>query len=207
MFLRHVLQCTSLVMQPEVIRCFRSFNIRHPRPGDPARSDQAPACVVQGSPRLSNSYLDAFSPASVIFLMALLLGSFSALTSNWPANHPWGCTVSSIPCFPSYLALFLSKASSIHFSEETVNSCRTTCLVDCETRTLSGLNVVTAMVSGNLSCFRRSTFSCQSCAVARGPPGRLGRCCGFSPVLTKVMECLAGCCCPLAGIPMLLNYG
>ena len=28
-----------------IIRCFSSFNIMHPPPGDPAGAEQAPACV------------------------------------------------------------------------------------------------------------------------------------------------------------------
>ncbi|XP_016374662.1 synaptic vesicle glycoprotein 2C-like [Sinocyclocheilus rhinocerous] len=85
-------------------------------------------------PHYGECHLDAFSAASMMFLMALLRHS--------PVNS-------------SYLALFRSNASSIRSSQGTVNSSRTTCLDDSENRTMSGLSVVVAMVSGNLSCLPR----------------------------------------------------
>jgi len=126
------------------------------------------------------SHLDAFSAASMMFLTAFLMSSPStpsilrALISDWPTNplHLSSMGFHQIlhpllqPASSSYLALFFSKASSIQSCQGTVNSSRTTCLVISDTKTMSGLSVVTAMFSGNLSCFPRSTFSCQSCAVA-----------------------------------------
>ncbi len=99
-------------------------------------------------------------------------GVFHPLLQHSPAN--------------SYLALFRSNASSIRSSQGTVNSSKTTCLDDYENRNISGLSVVVAMVSGNLSRLPRSTFSCQSRAIARSPPAEFLLPCGFSPALTNV---------------------
>ncbi len=82
------------------------------------------------------------------------LSSFHPLLQHSPANSP-------------YLALFRSNVSSIWSSQGTVNSSRTTRLYDSENKTMSGLSVVMAMVSVNLSCLPRSTFSCQFRAVDR----------------------------------------
>ena len=46
---------------------------------------------------------------------------------------------------------------------------------------MSGLRVVSTMCSGNLSCFPRSAFICQSDAVPRSPAAPLGLGLGFSP--------------------------
>ena len=115
---------------PGVIRCFGSFNIRHPRPGDPASVDQAVTCVQvafacpHGSPLLIQSHLEAFSAASVMFLMALLLAvpvmprALKALWRECPTNPllptSMGIHVAFQPCARqsvtnwSYLVLFLS---------------------------------------------------------------------------------------------------
>ncbi len=93
---------------------------------------------------------------------------------------------------PSYLASFLSKASSRRSSQGTVSSNRTTCLVDSDKRTMSGLKVVVTMWLGNLSCCSRSTNSCQSLAVARMPADVFAAGLGCSPALIKVMACLEG---------------
>lgn len=91
-------------MQPEHIisnvswvhRVFRVFI--HPRPGNPAVVDQAAACVQvaftcpHGSPLWIQSHLEAFSAASVVFLMALLLAdpvmpnALKVLWSERPTN-------------------------------------------------------------------------------------------------------------------------
>ncbi len=66
----------SSVMYPGIIGCFGSRNIIHPRPGDPARVDQAPTYVpvaIHGSALLIQSHLVAFSAASLADWMALLL--------------------------------------------------------------------------------------------------------------------------------------
>ncbi len=89
----------------------------------------------------------------------------------------------------SYLASFLSKASSRRSSQGTVSSNRTTCLVDSDKRTTSGLKVVVTMWLGNLSCCSRSTNSCQSLAVARMPVDVFAAGLGCSPALMKVMAC------------------
>lgn len=68
---------------------------------------------------------------------------------------------------------------------------------------VSGLSVVSAMISGNLSCLPRWTFSRQSCTVASRPPGWLRCWCGFCPASTKwwtasvvaaVYSCRYQCC-------------
>ena len=91
-----------------------------------------------------------------------------------------------------YLARFLSFASSMRSSQGTVSSSRTTCFVESENRTMSGLRVVSTMCSGNLSCFPRSAFICQSDAVPRSPAAPLGLGLGFSPARMKAIACLAG---------------
>lgn len=66
---------------PGVIRCLISFPIIQPHPGDPAVADQTLACVQlanpaalpHGSPLLSHSHCEAFSVASLVLQMALLL--------------------------------------------------------------------------------------------------------------------------------------
>ncbi len=131
-----------------------------------------------------------------MFLMALFLcsplipKSLRALHNDWPTNplqptsmgRQWviHLLLQHSPANSSYLALFCSNASSIRSSQDTVNSSKTTCL-DSENRTISGLSVDVAIVSGNLSCLPRSTFSCQSRAVARSPPAEFLLPCGFSP--------------------------
>ncbi len=90
---------------------------------------------------------------------------------------------------PSYLASFFSKASSRRSSQGTVSSNRTTCLVDSDKRTTSGLKVVVTMWLGNLSCCSGSTNSCQSLAVARMPVDVFAAGLGCSPALMKVMAC------------------
>ncbi len=157
-----------------------------------------------------HSHLDAFSAASMMFLMALFLcsplipKSLRALHNDWPANprqptsmgrqrvfHP---LLRHSPLNSLYLALFRSNASSIWSSQGTVSSCRTTCLDDSENRTRSGLSEAVAMVSGNLSCLPRSTFSCQSRAVARSPPAEFLLPGGVSPALTNVItRCVPKC--------------
>ena len=70
---------TSSVMLPEIIRCFGSFKHQTSYSGDPATADQAVTCVQvaftcpHGSPLRIQSHLEAFSAASVMFLMAYLL--------------------------------------------------------------------------------------------------------------------------------------
>lgn len=63
------------------------------------------------------------------------------------------------PASSSYWALFFSKASSIQSSLGIVNSSKSACLVVSDTRSMSGLSVVSAMFSGDLSCLPRWTFS------------------------------------------------
>lgn len=69
-------------MYPGVTGCFRPFNIRHPRPGDPAVVDQAATAFVQvelaypyGPPLQIQTHLEAFKTPLVVFLMALLLAN------------------------------------------------------------------------------------------------------------------------------------
>ncbi len=93
----------------------------------------------------------------------------------------------------AYLALLRSFASSNLSSQGTVSSTMTTCLVDSDVITMSGRSEVAVMWLGNLSCLPRSTWRCQSLALARSPPGERGCCWAFSPALTKEMVCLEGC--------------
>ena len=62
---------------PEIIECFGPFNIRHPLSGGPAEvhdvSACAPAAFNHGSALFIQSHLEAFSAASVLLRMALLL--------------------------------------------------------------------------------------------------------------------------------------
>lgn len=92
----------------------------------------------------------------------------------------------------AHLAHFLSLASSLRSSQGTVSCSRTICFKESENRTLSGLRVVSAMCSGNLSCFPRSAFICQSGVVPRSPTVPLGWGLGFSPALMKAIACIAG---------------
>ncbi len=108
------------------------------------------------------------------------------------------------PANSSYLDFFRSNVSSIWSFQGTVNSSSTTCLDDSENKTMSGLSVVLAMVSVNLSCLPRSTFSCQSRAVARSPPAEFLLCGGFSPALTNASERCAGSWCLLTEILVLM---
>lgn len=82
-------------------------------------------------------------------------------------------------------------ASSIRSSHKTESPSRTTCFVDSNLNT-SEWNRVVVMLSRNLSCFPRSTWSCLSCVVARSPPEELGWC-AFSQGLMMVMGCLGAC--------------
>lgn len=86
---------TSSVMYPGIIRCFGSFNISHPRPGDPAGVDQTLACVpavfAHISALLIQSHLVPFSAASVADLITFLFVSLvmpisvNTLQSDRPA--------------------------------------------------------------------------------------------------------------------------
>ena len=113
---------------------------------------------------------------------------------------------------PAYLESFLSKASSKRSSHGTVNSSSTACLVDSDTRTMSGRRVVTAIWLGNFSWLSRSTNNCQSLADIRMPADDvLLAGVGLSPALTKVMvflegrNCLAHASPPLIASAMVLR--
>lgn len=53
------------------------------------------------------------------------------------------------PASPSYIVLFLLRTSFMHYSQGTFSFNRSTCLVVSDTRTISGLSVVTMILSGN----------------------------------------------------------
>ncbi|KAM4584753.1 complement C3-like [Odontesthes bonariensis] len=99
----------------------------------------------------------------------------------------------SSACF----SLFLPLASSILSSQGTVSSSMMTCLEDSDCSTMSGLRRVSMMFSGNLSCFPKSTLSCQSLAVPRIPAWAFGWGGGFSPAFTNGILSLSGCKCLL----------
>ncbi len=106
----------------------------------------------------------------------------------------------------AYLALLRSFASSNLSSQGTVSSTMTTCLVDSDVSTMSGRSEVALMWFENLSCLPRSTWRCQSLALARSPPRERGCCCAFSPALTKDMVCLEGCWLLLLWITAVIVY-
>ncbi len=81
-----------------------------------------------------------------------------------------------------------SFASSNLSSQGTVSSTMTTCLVYSDVSTMSGQSEVAVMWFRNLSCLPRSTWWCQSLALARSPPRERGCCCAFSPALTKEIK-------------------
>ena len=54
----------SPVMEPVAVGCLVSFNLRHPRLGDPARVDPTPACVPAASAPRSALFLHDFSSVS-----------------------------------------------------------------------------------------------------------------------------------------------
>lgn len=143
--------------------------------------------------------LSVLLSSSNMFPMALLSSSVAPwseclakpwhLAKQWPLNTLfWQIFMSSL-----YLALFLLNASSSWSSRGTVSSSRTTCFNDSDTGTMSGLSVVRAMVSGNLSHLSRLTFSCQSQVTARNYPVEFVSCCCFSPALTKAIKHFAVC--------------
>lgn len=116
---------------------------------------------------------------AALFLTPSMPRLLRALDKDWTAKplhptsigrhlalHPdcWQLLTNS-----SYLASFLSKASSKRYSQGTVSFNSTACLVDSDRRTISSPRVVAAMWLGNFSCHSRSTNSCQSPAVARMP--------------------------------------
>ena len=137
---------------PGVIGCFGSY-IRHPHPGDPAGGDQAPTCpgsaVRHVSPLFNQSHREAFSAASKMFLVALRLDSPQIPKSprtrcrDWPAKPLQPTSTGSQWAFhpflrhsatkSAYLALFLSRASSIRSSQGTVSLSSTTCLLAVDT--------------------------------------------------------------------------
>ncbi len=84
-----------------------------------------------------------------------------------------------------FLARFLSLASSIRSSQGTVSSSMISCFKTSEVTIMSGRRLVVAMCWGNLSCFPRSTCSCQFETLVRRPVIKWGRVRGFSPSLMK----------------------
>lgn len=107
------------------------------------------------------------------------------LMDSHQAIHPW-CPHS--PTRSLYFGFFLFQASSIQSCQGIVSPSRITCLVVFDIKTMSGLYVVTVMVSGKLQ-------------VARSLPG-LDICgCSFIPALAKAMGCLSVFCCSLRTIP------
>ncbi len=92
----------SSVMYPGVIGCFGSHNIIHPRPGDPAKVDQAPTCNPVATHRtalFNQGHLVAFSAASLADWMALFL--VAPIMPN-RVRTLWAHRVSSslCPCAP-----------------------------------------------------------------------------------------------------------
>lgn len=135
---------TSSVMLPEIIGCFRSFKHHTSYSGDPGTADQTMTCIQMAftcpnsSPLRTQSHLEAFSAALMMFLMALLLAvpvmprALNALWREFPANPLLptllGINLAFQPCARqsmtgcSYLVLCLSWASHALSSHGTVSS-------------------------------------------------------------------------------------
>lgn len=140
------------------------------------RPQLVPWQLNHGSALFIQSHLEAFSAASVLLQMALLLlspvmpSAVYALQRDCPAKplHPTstGKHLAFQPCSWQlltkswYFPFFRSKASSIRSSHGTVSSSMTTFFVASDTRMMSGLSEVLTICWGNLSCLPRSTDSC-----------------------------------------------
>lgn len=99
------------------------------------------------------------------------------LRDTWPSTY-WQLLTSL-----SYLASFLSKASSKQSSQGMVSSDTSTCLVNSEWRTISGLRVVLTTCLGNLRWHSRSICNCQPFASPTClPSGSFGLLSGLDKV-------------------------
>lgn len=162
-----------------------SYN-RDPCLGDPGGVDQAPAVDGHRSPCLNHSHLDVSS--AVWVMMALLICStftsiLSALIKDWLTNplHPTSMGLYLVlhpllwhlPSSSTYLALFLSKASSTCSSQRTVSA-------------------------GPLA----SLFQTPELCLAWGSNNVIWCSCGFSSAPTKAVDCVVGCGCLLEEIPV-----
>lgn len=168
--------------------CLGSLNIIHSLPGSPTTgwSDRG---VFRwhwlGSVALQ-SHLDAFSGVLVMFLGALprlppvMSSTLWALWSECPTNplpdvHTWSASSRGPPPISPPMAPLAPWwwCSSWPLRQRYC---------------ISGLKVMLTMCWGNLSCFSRSTKSCQSWGSGRIPAATfLGPGFGFSPAFTKVI--------------------
>lgn len=147
------------------------------------------AAVDHGSALLVQSQLEAFSAASVLVQMALLL--LLLLSPVMPcAVYALQRDCSAKPLHPNSTGMHLAfqpfRLPGCHTSlsstqrlppytvHGTVTSNMTMFFVASDTRKISGLGVVFATCWGNLSLLPRYSDSCQSCAVLRSPGVALG---------------------------------
>lgn len=127
---------------PGVTGSFGSFKFRQPHPGGTTQSDQFQACVHPLSPQPSWGYL-----------CSLCTSTFKHPTS--PSRPALRISHSSSHCL-------LTPSPPFSFNKNT-------CLDVSESRTMFGLKLFSTMFPRNLSCFPRSTISCQSFAVSKRP--------------------------------------
>lgn len=199
--LLHWCSLLSSVILPGVIRCFGSFNFRHLRPGDPPMSEQFPTWSPTWDHSLSlpiHSHLKAF-----FCCLWSSASGFSFLCAG-DAQEDVG-----------FAQRFYCKALALQFN------CHAPCMQLCWSCPPSALHashfsspfhapawppasmfvwsaqwprVVSAMSSGNLSCFSGSTLSaCR--AVQRRSAWAFGWSCGCSPVTTNLIPRLCGLRC------------
>ncbi len=130
--------------------------------------------LLHGSPLRIHSHREAFSGASDIFFIARL--------QSWPLT-PRSLSVRVNDC-PAKPRQPTSTGSQRAFQPPLLHS-----------------STPPPALHTWLSCAHlpppiglpRSTWRCQSLALARSPPGERGCCCVFSPALTKKIVCLEGC--------------
>ncbi len=147
--------------------------IRHPRPGKPAGFDQAPACVQVA--------LQTWWPSTCWLLWCLVSRRPCRGTVLQTLDLPpwWVCASLATLCYaiapPARHILPSSSRWPPRWDDD-------------ESSPMFAIGVVVAMFSGNLSCFPKSAFSSQSCAIVSRPVEVvLAAGFGFSTALMKVM--------------------
>lgn len=180
--------------EPWVKGFFGSLIIIHPHPGDPAGSDQSPTCD-QVAPHMSPLRFHSHHLGLLCGLkdvLGICLRLQSSHSKDFKHTVEWVSSESSAPDFnwltAGFPAILLALSGELgvlghirpvyctrlprRFGSPTGQSVPVAPLAWwTHVKTTSGRSELVAMLTGNMSCLSRSTWNCQSQAVARSPPG------------------------------------